>query len=34
VRKLHAQKLQEDLESYAGELRAQSKVETYLVRAR
>jgi parvulin-like peptidyl-prolyl isomerase len=34
ARKLHAQKLQEDLESYAGELRAQSKVETYLVRAR
>jgi hypothetical protein len=34
ARKLYAEKIQEDLDAYAARLRAQSTVETYLVRAR
>lgn len=34
ARKLYAEKIQTDLETYAGRLRTQSAIETYLTRAR
>ncbi len=34
AQKLYGEKLQKDLDEYARKLRAQSKVETYLVRTR